>query len=62
MVAPVIPGLNDHELAAILQAAQQAGADLGVLHVVATSAERRAAVSRLAWTAIARWRGSVLSP
>jgi DNA repair photolyase len=27
MVAPVIPGLNDHELAGILQAAQQAGAN-----------------------------------
>ena len=53
-VAPVIPGLNDHEIEAILEAARDAGASARRLRGAAAAARGRAAVPRLARDALSR--------
>ena len=50
-VAPVIPGLTDHEMPAILQAAAEAGATSAGLHRGAPAVCRRAAVREMAGNA-----------
>ncbi len=50
LVAPVIPGLTDTEIPAILAAAKEAGARLGGLHAAAAARWRWPRSSRNGWS------------
>ena len=58
MLAPVIPGLNDSEIPAILQAARDAGAQYGTLHAAAVADDGRRCVLGMAATQLSRSIGT----